>query len=140
MPNMSCNPNQLGEKCLLSQTGQFGVNGSHTCTVGAITAHGFPAAAARTQPEENLTGPGQGPTAWLPAVFPLNKADPGSLSIHVRAAQEHTAGHTHRPHAAKCSMSIVKQTLARLYLCLLERHGVLLLAKKTPKNQKNTCF
>lgn len=62
----------------------------------SITAHGFPAAAGRTQAEDNLTQPGQGQTAWLPAVFPLNQTDTGSGSIHVRAAQEITAGHTHR--------------------------------------------
>lgn len=81
----------------------------------SVTAHGFPAAAGRTQAEDNLTWPGQGQTAWLPAVFPLNQAHAGSLSIHVRAAQKITEGHTtHRPQAAKCLVSILKQTLARL--------------------------
>lgn len=73
-----------------------------------VTAHGFLAAAGRTQTQGNLTQPGQEQTAWLPAAFLLNQ-------IHVRAAQEITAGHTHRSQDAKCSVSILKQTLAHLF-------------------------
>lgn len=121
------------EKCLLPRTGQFGVNGSHTCTAGA------------SQHMVSLQQRGRHKlrTTWLEQVkarlpgsqqcFPWTRHTldhcPSTWEQH-RRSQWDTQHTDLRPQNIRCPHS---NRLLRV--CLLERRGVLLLAKK-----KSTCL
>lgn len=73
-------------------------------------------------------------STWLVAAFPWDRPDAGSVSIHVRAREEITAAHTmRRPQAAKCSVSVLKDALARVSSS--ERHR-----RWFTTSKKSTCL